>query len=182
MKISKKVLMAVCSCLLLSTVHAATPTYTPGELIMTGEIIEAACSIDPTSRDIEVRFGDISATAIANNDVNNVTRPFTVRLVGCSFIRRDNSASRYPYATIMFTGNATASDPNTLLPVGEASGFGIRLRDRNGSVLSLGKPSAEYELSDKNNILQFSATLVPIEQDIKAGSFYANAQFFMDYN
>lgn len=37
-------------------------------------------------------------------------------------------------------------------------------------------------LSDENNTLKFTASLVPVQQHIKAGDFYAVTRFYMDYN
>ncbi|KNC95728.1 fimbrial protein [Trabulsiella odontotermitis] len=182
MTISKALLLPVFSCALLSSLHASASTVTPGKLSMSGELIEAACAIDPASRDIEVEFGDVSASLINQNEEGNVTRPFLVRLTGCTVVKSGNGGSHFPYATVTFIGNATDSDPTTLLISGAADGFGIRLRDRNSEILTIGKPSMGYELSDEDNVLKFTASLVPVQQHIKAGEFYAIAQVFMDYN
>ncbi|CBG90210.1 fimbrial protein [Citrobacter rodentium] len=182
MKSGNAGLLSLCLCALLATDSAAGSTVTPGKLAMSGEIIEAACSLDPTSRDVQVEFGDVSASQINRNDEGNLSRPFWVRLTGCSIVKRGLDGSLYPYASVTFIGSAAAADPTTLLIRGKADGFGIRFRDSHGEILTLGQPSRGYELSDTDNALKFSASLVPLEKYIKAGEFSAVAQFFMDYN
>lgn len=183
MKFSNALTLPLYLCALVGFTSAAAPsTVTMGKFAMSGELIEAACSIDPNTRDVEVEFGEVSASLINRNDEGNITRPFRVRLIGCSMVKRGNDGSLYPYARVTFLGSAAASDPTALIINGEADGFGIRLRDSQGEILTIGQPSPGYELSEKDNDLQFSASLVPIDQYIKAGEFTAVAQFFMDYN
>ncbi|CAM7458930.1 MULTISPECIES: fimbrial protein [Citrobacter] len=182
MKSGNAGLLSLYLCALVATGSASGSTITPGKLAMSGELIEAACSLDPSSRDVEVEFGEVSASQINRNDEGNITRPFLVRLTGCSIVKRGNDGSLYPYASVTFIGSAAASDPTTLLVNGKADGFGIRLRDSQGAILTLGEPSPGYELSESDNVLKFTASLVPVEKYIKAGEFTAVAQFFMDYN
>ncbi|WP_256664115.1 fimbrial protein [Klebsiella michiganensis] len=94
----------------------------------------------------------------------------------------ENQSTPGAYATITFTGNASSQDPTVLIPDGEGKGFGIQIRDRRGEVLTFGEPSSGYLLSDENNTLKFTASLVPVQQHIKAGDFYAVTRFYMDYN
>lgn len=182
MNISNALTLPLYLCALVGSVSAFASNVTLGKFAMSGELIEAACSLDPNSHDIEVEFGDVSASLINRNDEGNITRPFQVRLIGCSMVKRGNDGSLYPYASVTFLGNSAASDPTTLLINGEADGFGIRLRDSQGEILTIGQPSPGYELREKDNELEFSASLVPVDKYIKAGEFTAVAQFFMDYN
>lgn len=182
MKINNVLLLLVYSWALPGSFHAFASTVTPGKLAMSGELIEAACSIDPESREIDVEFGAVSASLINASKEGSVTRPLYIRLTGCSVVKRGSGGTLYPYATVTFMGNTFRSDPTALSVNGDADGFGIRLRDRNGEILTIGRPSSGYELSDEDNVLKFTASLVPVHQHIKAGEFYAIAQFFMDYN
>lgn len=181
-KIRQTLLLPLISYVLLSSSYALASSVTPGKLAMNGELIEAACSINPNSRDIGVEFGDISASALNMNEDGILTHPFYVHLIGCSIVRRGNSENQYPFANVTFIGDTSASDPTALLTVGEADGVGIRLRDQNGEILTLGKASPGYELSNEDSILKFTASLIPVKKHIKAGEFYATARFFIDYN
>jgi len=184
MKINTVLLSTVYSCALLGSFYAlaSSTTATPGKMAMSGELIETACSIDPNSREISIEFSNVSASMINASEEGNISRPLFIRLTGCSVVKKENGGSFYPYATVTFMGNTTRSDPTALLISGKADGFGIRLRDKNGVAVTIGKPSPGYELSDEDNVLKFTASLVPVNQHIKAGEFYAIANFFMDYN
>lgn len=182
MKISQSLLLPFVSCVLLSASFTQASTMTPGKLAMNGELIEAACSINPNSRDIGIEFGDISAHSLNMNDEGILTHSFFVQLMGCSIVIKGNAQNQYPFANVTFIGDTSASDPTALLTNGDADGVGIRLRDQYGEILTLGKPSPGYELSDEDNILKFTASLIPVKQHIKTGEFYATARFFIDYN
>ncbi|WP_054178944.1 fimbrial protein [Trabulsiella odontotermitis] len=183
MTISKALFLPVFSCALLASPDTVAATVTPGTLAMSGEIIEAACAFAPSYHDVLVEFGEISAGHINQSKEVSITRPFLIQLAGCRVVKRENGSTLFPYATVTFMGEALNSDPTTLLITGEADGFGIRLHGRHSEILTIGKPSMGYELSDDDNTLQFTASLVPVqEQNIKAGEFYAVAQVFMDYN
>ncbi|WP_239663476.1 fimbrial protein [Citrobacter koseri] len=159
----------------LSSCYVLASTITPGELAISGELIEAACSIDPAYRNILVEFGDIPASAIDGE----TSHPFSIRLIGCPITEYPENHSQYSFATITFIGRAIST---TLLTSGSADGFGIRLRDRYGDILTFGKPASGYELSSRNNVLDFTASLVPIKDNISAGEFYAVARLLMSYN
>ncbi|WP_058910661.1 fimbrial protein [Entomohabitans teleogrylli] len=183
METGKKISLSLCLSTLLFSAHAlSTNNVTPGELAISGEIIAAACDIDPNSREMWVAFDDVTARDIHMNAENKLIKPIKVHLTGCSPYDSGDKEGRYPYATITFTGNAAANDPTVLMPDGEGKGFGIRLHNQHGSVLTFGQPSPGYELSDGQNILRFTASLVPVHQHIQAGDFYAVARFYMDYN
>jgi P pilus assembly protein, pilin FimA len=182
MKISKQLLTPVLSCALLISAGAQASSVTPGKLAMNGELIEAACSINPDSRNLWVEFGDISASVLNMNEDGVLTHPFLVHLIGCSIVTKGQADNQYPFATVTFIGETSASDPTALLTSGDADGVGIRLRDQHGEILTLGIPSPGYKLSDEDNILKFTASLIPVKRHIKAGEFYATARFFIDYN
>lgn len=178
----KKRLMALLVSGLLFSGHASSTNFTPGQLALSGELVAAACDIDPSSRELWVDFGNISARDINMDQEGKLVRPFLVRLVGCASYGSENQSTPGAYATITFTGNASSQDPTVLIPDGEGKGFGIQIRDRRGEVLTFGEPSSGYLLSDENNTLKFTASLVPVQQHIKAGDFYAVTRFYMDYN
>ena len=178
----KKRLMALFVSVLLFSGHALSTNFTPGQLALSGELVAAACDIDPSSRELWVDFGNISARDINMDQEGKLVRPFLVRLVGCASYGSENQSTPGAYATITFTGNASSQDPTVLIPDGEGKGFGIQIRDRRGEVLTFGEPSSGYLLSDENNTLKFTASLVPVQQHIKAGDFHAVTRFYMDYN
>lgn len=178
----KKNLLALCISVLFFSEHASSSNITPGQLALSGELVAAACDIDPESRELWVEFGQISARDINMVQEDKLMQPFMVHLIGCQSFGSQNQSSAVAYATITFNGNASTEDPTVLIPSGEGKGFGIKIRDHNGEVLTFGEPSSGYLFSDENNTLKFTATLVPVQEYIQAGDFYAVTRFFMDYN
>jgi len=179
----KKNLLALFISVLFFSGHASSnTTTTPGQLALSGELVAAACDIDPKSRALWVDFGNVSARDINMVQEDKLIRPFMVHLIGCHSFGSQHQSSAVAYATITFNGNASTEDPTVLIPSGNGKGFGIKIRDHNGEVLTFGEPSSGYLFSDENNTLRFTATLVPVQKYIQAGDFYAVARFFMDYN
>lgn len=179
-EIIKKLTLFI-SVLLLSG-QALSSDLTPGQLAVSGELVVAACDIDPKSRELWVDFGNISARDINLNQKMKLTQPFQIHLIGCQSFGSENPASSVAFATITFNGNASNQNPTVLIPSGDAEGFGIQIYDRNGETLTFGEASSGYLFSDENNTLNFTASLVPIHKHIRAGDFYAISRFFMDYN
>ncbi|MCS3430282.1 fimbrial protein [Klebsiella sp. BIGb0407] len=170
------------SVLLFSGHALSADITTPGELALSGELVAAACDIDPKSRDLWVEFGNVSARDINLNQETKLTRPFLIHLVGCQSFGSQNPSTSVAFATITFNGNVSINDSTVLMPSGEGEGFGIQIYDQRGELLTFGERSSGYLFSDKNNTLRFTASLVPIHRHIKAGEFYAVTNFFMDYN
>lgn len=167
---------------LLFSGHALSTNVTPGQLELAGELVVAACDIDPKSRELWVDFGNISARDINLNQKVKITQPFQVHLIGCQSFSSENPSRSVAFATITFNGNVLTQDSTVLIPTGEADGFGIQIYDHRDALLTFGQASEGYLFSDENNILRFTASLVPIKKHIKAGDFYAISRFFMDYN
>lgn len=162
--------------------HALGANFTPGELDVSGELVTAACDIDPHSRELWIEFGHVSARDINLNQETKLTRPFLIHLVGCQSFGSQHQSTSVAFATITFNGNVSINDPTILMPSGDSDGFGIQIYDQRGELLTFGEPSSGYLFSDENNTLRFTASLMPIRRNIKAGEFYAVTRFFMDYN
>ncbi|WP_300005220.1 fimbrial protein [uncultured Cedecea sp.] len=178
----KQNLLALFISVLFFSGHASSSNITPGQLALSGELVAAACDIDPASRELWIEFGQVSARDINMVQEDKLIRPFVVNLIGCQSFGSQNQSTAVAYATITFNGNVYAEDPTVLMPSGEGKGFGVRISDHNGEALTFGKPSSGYLFSDENNALKFTAMLVPVQKYIQAGDFYAVTSFFMDYN
>lgn len=162
--------------------HALGANFTPGELDISGELVTAACDIDPQSRELWVEFGNVSARDINLNQETKLIRPFMIHLVGCQSFGSQHQSTSVAFATITFDGNVSINDSTILMPSGDSDGFGIQIYDQRGERLTFGEPSSGYLFSDENNTLRFTASLIPIHRHIKAGEFYAVTRFSMDYN
>ena len=89
----KKRLMALFVSVLLFSGHASSTNFTPGQLALSGELVAAACDIDPSSRELWVDFGNISARDINMDQEGKLVRPFLVRLVGCASYGSENQST-----------------------------------------------------------------------------------------
>jgi type 1 fimbria pilin len=57
---------------------------TPGKMRMRGNIIEAACYVDPRDRSLLVEFDDLSARDISGKPEKVSAHDFSIHLLGCS--------------------------------------------------------------------------------------------------
>ena len=152
---------------------------TPGDIVMQGELIEATCSIDPESRDLWVNFGEVSARDITPKDNLFVSKQFQIKLIGCTLpLNNDKGSASRAQIAIM----GTSVDSDTLLQVnGESEGFGIQLKDSHGEILRLNTIMPDYTLLEGRDRLDFTATLIAYQKNIKAGEFLGTLRFRMDY-
>lgn len=169
---------------LLFSGHAPALNFPPpeGEAEASGALIEAACSIDSLYQDVLVEFGDITARDIKSDGEQITVHPFMVRLTGCTALDMGDGWIRYPYATVTFVGDTFDQDDTALVINGNAKGVGIRFQDQNGEIMTMGQASPTHALSSEKNILRFTASVVPVQENVQAGDFNATARFFMDYN
>lgn len=177
----KKRLVLLISVLLFSG-HTLSTDFIPGELAVSGELVASGCDIDPSTRNLWIEFGQISARDIDLDQAVRITRPFLIRLIGCQFFSSKDSPSPNIFVTVTFNGNISAQDPSVLIPSGEGKGFGIQIRDGNGEPLIFDRPSLGDLLHNGSNTLRFTASLVPTENYITAGEFYAMARVVLNYN
>lgn len=155
-----------------------TVNSTPGDIVMQGELIEASCSIDPDSRELWIDFGEISAREITPEANLLVSKQFQIKLVDCTLPSTEKGSASRAQITIM----GTSVDSNQLIKVnGDAEGFGIQLKDSHGEILSLNTKMPDYTLLEGRDKLDFTATLIAYQKNIKAGEFAATLRFRMDY-
>lgn len=176
----------ICALLLLTALAGQSTAAegiasTPGEMRVSGEIIEAPCSIDYPDRDQWLDFGPLTVREILQQSSGNLQRVFHVRLVGCTLLSRFTPGLNWHRARVTFLSDTPGSTDRLVNVMGEAKGFAIRLNGINGDPIILGQPSTGVELVDGNNVLNFRASIVPLSKNITAGSFYASVHFFMDY-
>lgn len=160
---------------------AGDKASTPGEMRISGEIVEAPCRIDYPDRDQWLDFGPLTVREILQQSDSNLQYVFHVRLVGCTLLSRFTSGLNWHRAQVTFLSDTPGSSDRLVSVVGEAKGFAIRLSAINGEPIIFGQPTNGIELVDGNNVLNFKASIVPLRKNITAGSFYASVHFFMDY-
>jgi len=154
---------------------------TPGEVMMSGEIIDAACVVDDRDREKWIEFDLLTARDIRSQTGNGITRSFHIHLRGCSLESQIYPGVFYRRASVNFSSDLASSDNQLIGITGDAKGFGIRLSDADGNTVKLGEPTSDFHLKDGVNTLSFKATIVPVNNNVRVGEFYATARFFLDY-
>ncbi|OAT52364.1 MrfB family protein [Providencia heimbachae ATCC 35613] len=144
---------------------------------MQGELIEASCTIDPVSRDLWVDFGEVSAREITPEENLAVSKQFQIKLIGCTLPSSDKGSASRAQITMM----GASIDDNLLQVSGESEGFGIQLKNSHGETLKLNTKMPDYTLLEGRDRLDFTATLIAYQKNIKAGEFTGTLRFRMDY-
>lgn len=158
-----------------------------GTVNFTGDIVDAPCSIAPSSQAMTVSLGKVSRNAFdgaiagtASIGKKSIPAKFKIDLTGCGATAKG--------ATVTFSGTAD-SDNATLLRVANAgqvgvssaSGVGIEIDDSAGTPISLGAASAQYVLGLGDNALNFQAAYVATKSIVTTGPANSVAQFTIAY-
>lgn len=157
---------------------------TPGKVHMRGEIVEAACYVDPDDQSILVEFNDISAREISDSRDKVTAHNFSIHLLGCSLGDSANPNKVFHSASITFSGKADHNNKNFLSVQSkndQEEDLAIEIFDRNGRLIELGKPSPDYVLNSGTNTLRFTAWLISTGSGIKTGDFNAAVHFVVNY-
>ncbi|CAI0905519.1 fimbrial protein [Serratia proteamaculans] len=174
MKLNKIMMAAV---LVFGAASVAQADQGHGTVTFTGSIIDAPCSIDPTSIDQTVDLGQVSNVALAKG---GTSRPenFEIKLVNCSL-------ETVKTVTTTFTG-AEGKDGRLGL-TGTAKGASIAITDGANNLIELGTATAPQGIQDGNNNLLFSAylkgdgTAAETASVVVPGEFKSVANFTLAY-
>ena len=157
---------------------------TPGRVHISGELIEAACYVDPDDQSILVEFNDISAREISASQDKVSAHNFSIHLLGCSLGDSANPDKVFHSASITFSGSVARNNKN-LLSVqaknNQVEDLAIEIFDSHGNLIELDKPSPDYVLNPGTNTLRFTAWLVSTGTSIKTGDFNAAVHFVVNY-
>lgn len=176
---------------LLSTLLATTAFFSAsaafaadGTINFTGSITETACVVDTTSATLSVPLGKISATAFKAAGTTAPATKFTLLVKSC------------PTATtakVNFDGIPVSGDNNVLAlttGTGVATGVGVQISDKTGTVVPLRGLSSSYDLKlgsttpgqDVVNNLEFTARYIATATTVTAGTANASTNFTIVYN
>ncbi len=152
-----------------------------GVINFTGAVVDAPCSISPSSQNMAVPLGKVARTVLDGGKGKRATpAKFTIDLLGCGATAKG--------ATVSFTGTPDIDDASTLrlangsqVGVATASGVAIELGDSNATKIPLGSESAQYTLGRGDNALTFQAVYVSTKDVVTAGPANAVAQFTVTY-
>ena len=160
---------------------------TDGTVNFTGDIVDAPCSIAPSSQNMTVPLGKVSRTVfegatagIAVVGKKSTPGKFKIDLFSCGATAKG--------ASVTFSGVADLDDATSLrlanagqVGVGLASGVAIELGNSAGTKIPLGSPSADYILSLGDNALNFQAAYVATKAAVTTGPANSVAQFTIAY-
>jgi type 1 fimbria pilin len=149
-----------------------------GTVTFTGSIIDAPCSITPTTADQTVDLGQVSSAALADGGTST-PQNFQINLENCQV-----SATTPAAVTVTFSGTADSTDPTMLGLAGTASGAGIVIADQSTQPIDLGTPSNATDLLEGDNTLQFAAWLKGesgASATVTPGDFQSVANFTLAY-
>lgn len=151
-----------------------------GLVTMGGEIVETPCGLDNDSLDQTVDFG-LHTVKEALRVIPDSRREFVIHLTNCELASTVKPGYFYHKVNVTFNGLADSADASLLGVSGEAQGIAIQLQDINGIPISLGEPSADYELLNGDNTLHLGALLKTHGNNVQAGEFHSLAQFVLSY-
>ncbi|MCL6722975.1 type 1 fimbrial protein [Klebsiella sp. T2.Ur] len=154
---------------------------TLGEVNVTGEIVEAACYVDPDDSNKFIEFGDISARAFNSKGNESLEKVFSIHLDGCQLVSIIHPDEDYHDVDFTFSGEMTDGDPGVIKTHGTAKHIGIRLYDRQGNALTLGRPTRHYSLISGDNTLTFRAEVVRTGSGMVNGEFNSVVHFVVGY-
>lgn len=147
-----------------------------GKVSMHGAIIDTACAIAAGSRDQTIDMDTLPLGQIIR-DGQGMTKPFSIELVNCILERPENKPD-WKFFQVTFDGYAEGS----LFGVqGEARGVALKIKDSNGTPVIPGKPLPMEGIIPGNRVLNYSMTLMPNHQPLKAGAYFSTVRFKLDY-
>lgn len=174
----KKQLHALALLSVISGAAVSTANAADGTIQFNGEIIDAACTVSPSSASQIVTLGQVSDKAFAADGDTAGATAFQIDLTSCP--------ATVTSATVKFDGTAYQGDNSTLeltQGAGVATGVGIQIRNADNSVLPLFTPSQSITLAQTGtNTLKFNAAYVAKAATVTAGPANATATFSVVYN
>lgn len=152
-----------------------------GTVSFKGSIVEAPCSIDPTTVDQTVELGNISNAQLAagSNTGESTPKNFYINLENCNI---GNTPKTISATFTGADGGANGGIKGSLGVTGSAKGASIIMTDGTGKQISLGDATTPQGLQDGNNKLAFAAYLKGHGgTTITPGNFSSVANFTLSY-
>ncbi|WP_423061473.1 fimbrial protein [Citrobacter portucalensis] len=168
----KKTMLSACFVLFAGNALAAD-----GTIHFTGSISDQTCTVDSNSQDLTVDLGKVAQSALNGSKGKRVApTQFTIKVASCP--------ATVTGASIKFDGNAN-SDDTTLLALdgdtGVATGVGIQIADKTGTVIPLHNASPNYTLVSGDNSFDFVARYVASKDEVGTGTANATSEFTIVY-
>ncbi len=158
-----------------------TTTVNGGTVHFKGEIVNAACAIDPGSLDQTVVLGQVrSAKFSAAGDTSDDVA-FNIQLNDCDTTVAKNAAVSFSGVSVSGKNTVLALDSD---PSGSAGNVGIEIIDHTGTPLTVDGSTfgAKSVLSDGTNVIPFHAHYISTDADVTPGTANASATFKVQYS
>jgi len=170
----------------LAVFNASAVSSTPvvvngGSIHFSGQVVNAACSVNASSADMTVQMGQVRTVTLGSAGATGSSVPFSIILDNC-----DTSVSTN--VSVAFSGTTVSGSP-TILALGgssnsSASNLGVQILDRTGAAVTFDGAtwSAQNVLHDGRNYIPFVARYIGVGSGgAVAGDAAADANFSVQY-
>jgi major type 1 subunit fimbrin (pilin) len=162
---------------LFSSLGVSVANASEGTLIFSGSLVEASCSIDPSST-TDVPLGEVDATAFSTVGDISPKRDITINLTGCPTSQTG--------VTLTNTGQADATNNNLLAVSGDSSatGLGVAIYNKGGELIPMASASAAAPIDPETGTatINLEAAAMSTAESVGAGDYTATTNFELSYN
>ncbi len=160
---------------------ASSTTVAGGTVHFTGEVVDAACTVDTGSQDQTVALGQVKMSSLATKGAIANTKQFNITLDDCSTTAASTAA-------VSFNGPVSSGDTTALAvssittPGNAATNVGIQILS-DGKVITPngGATGSPVTLVDGTNTIPLTAQFIALGA-ATAGAADADATFNITYN
>ncbi|ECC4968146.1 fimbrial protein [Salmonella enterica subsp. enterica serovar Bonariensis] len=167
-----------------------------GQIIFSGSVIDAPCSIVPESQNIQVNLGQVSAKSLKAAGATSSAVPIIINLTGCSFdTPPSGGGTNYSKVAVDFPGVPAPETSDGTLDNGEiknmasnspATKVAIQLLKSDASTpVKLDTPPANGDINldttSGNNQLKFFARMISVAGGATSGSVGATVTYKLKY-
>ena len=149
-----------------------------GKATLTGEIVEAACSIATDDIWQEINFGAVPLTDFADGN-EPTAKPFHIQLQNCVLDKASNG--EWKDVIVTFDGNTQSSHNDMFSMTGDGKGIGVKITDDAGHKVMPGQPLPGVQLYEGNSNLHFNIHLARNNENLTAGNLSSFIRFMVAY-
>ncbi len=159
---------------------AVLANYSSGNINFSGNLVTAPCKIAPSSKTINIDFGDIY---IDSSNIELIKRDF-IKLQNCNFEKISNSQTQR--IDVKFFGQSDLIKSELLKVSGQARGIAIRMIDSVENNLDIANNNIIFILpihieQNRDITLPFSAKIERNGEQLAYGNFSATATYQIEY-
>ncbi|HAS1065192.1 TPA: type 1 fimbrial protein [Enterobacter cloacae] len=149
-----------------------------GKATLTGEIVEAACSIATDDVWQEINFGAVPLSDFADGN-EPAGKPFHIRLQNCVLDKA--SGGIWQDVIVTFDGNTQSNQHDMFSMTGDGQGIGVKITDETGHKVIPGQPLPSVQLYEDNTNLHFNIHLARNNENLTSGNLSSYIRFMVAY-